>query len=103
MSQVKFQTTYKGKRAEVMAGWDVPLKYYHLTVFNLDAEDDEDECFYSGMDDNPFSVKTIGPLKVKLAQLGIEAPDGFWERAERKEGNTFYTYIDGVGWPAGEE
>lgn len=95
MSQVKFQTTYKGKRAEVMAGWDRPLSYYHLTVFNLDAEDDDDECFYSGMDGDPFAIKTIGPLKAKLAELGIKPPAGFWEHVEQKAGNIFVRYVDG--------
>jgi hypothetical protein len=96
MSQVTFRTTYNGKQAEVMAGWDNPLRYYHLTVFNLEAGDDEEECFWSGLDgDNPFSVKTVGPLKEKLAELGIEAPAGFWERVEPKLGNVFVRYVDG--------
>lgn len=95
MSQVKFQTTYKDKRAEVVAGWDRPLSYYHLTVFNLDAGDDDEECFYSGLDGNPFAIKTVGPLKAKLAELGIEAPPGFWEHVEPKLGNVFTRYVDG--------
>ncbi len=95
MSQVTFRTTYKGKRAEVMAGWDNPLRYYHLTVFNLDAGDDDDECFYSGMDADAFSVKTIGPLKGKLAELGIDPPAGFWEQVEPKRGNVFVRYANG--------
>ena len=95
MSQVTFRTTYKGKRAEVMAGWDNPLRYYHLTIFDLDAGDDEDECIYSGMESEAFQVKTIDPLKVKLDKFGIKPPDGFWEHVEPKAGNVYIRYVDG--------
>lgn len=91
MSQIKFNTTYKGRPAQVMAGWDNPLRYYHLTIFNSEPKDDEEEIFYSDLDDhssNCFSWKTIEPLKKKLNELGIEdIPDGFWDRVEEKLGN----------------
>jgi hypothetical protein len=53
------------------------------------------------MDGDPFAIKTVGPLKAKLAELGIEAPAGFWERVEPKTGNVVHMYTDGVGWRDG--
>lgn len=40
MSQVRFKTEHNGKRIEVMAGWDPPLRHFFLTVFDLDPEAD---------------------------------------------------------------
>lgn len=100
MSQVKFQCQYQGKPAEVVAGYDRPLNYYHLTVFDLSiAEDDyeSDECIYSDLNDaGCFSHKHVDDLKPILNELGIDPPPGFWELCEQKVGNVIWIY-------AGEE
>ena len=94
MSQVRFNTEYNNEPALVVAGWDRPLQYYHLTVFNND-ENAEKECFYSDLDEpNPFSVKTIVPIQEKLKEMNIVPPDGFWDLVSKKEGNVFHTYVD---------
>ena len=97
MSQVFFNCECKGQRARVQAGWDRPLQYYHLTVFNLDADEDDDEsCFYNDLDDpNCFAKKDVEQLRPILDALGIEAPEGFWERCAQQLGNVFFEYVDG--------
>jgi hypothetical protein len=47
MSQIKFNVEFEGKKAEVMTGWDPPLGYYHLTIFDTDPEA-EDEILWDG-------------------------------------------------------
>jgi len=95
MSQVRFKTTYEGKNVEVMAGWDNPLQYYHLTIFNLD--DPDEEVIFSGMDHWGFSTKSPDRLHEQLQMMGIESPVGFAERVQKKLGNVFMTW-DGENW-----
>lgn len=96
MSQVKFKTSLPdGTPIEVVSGWDEPLHYYHLTVFYMDDRDEE--CLYSCLDeDKPFSHKDLNAHKATLKRLGINAPDGFWERAERKAGNVTHIFENGI-------
>ena len=75
MSQVKFRTEYKGKQAEVMSGWDPPLGYYHLTIFDTDPEAEE-EIIWDGLNELGFSRK-LASVQVKLYSLGITPPPGF--------------------------
>lgn len=93
MSQVKFKTTLNGKPVEVMAGWDIPLQGFFLTVFDL-AEDAEEECIYSGMDDPKtrmgFMPKTDYFRDILATEYGIVAPEGFWDLVEKREGNTVH-------------
>jgi len=97
MSQVTFKTVINGKRVEVMAGWDRPLRHYFLTVFDMDASDDEPETVWSTIDfpSAGDSLSTVR-LEAKLLDMGIQAPEGFWERAHRQEGNVCHTYDKGA-------
>lgn len=98
MSQIKFKTTYQNKPVEVMAGWDKPLSYYHLTIFNLDPEEEDEETIYSDLEEpNPFGVKNVEVIKKKLDSFGIEVPDGFWDKVAEKRGNWIEIY-DGYRW-----
>lgn len=86
MSQIKFTTQYKGKHVEVMGGWDVPLRHYHLTIFNLDATEDEDEVIWCNLNALGFPG-SLEPYRKLLATMGIEVPASFWEECEKREGN----------------
>jgi hypothetical protein len=39
-------------------------------------------------------------LRTKLVELGFEAPEGFWERVERREGSVTHTF-GANGWESG--
>lgn len=102
MSQVSFYATMlvdlKPVKIEVMSGWDRPLGYYHFTIFNLDPKGDE--TVYSCLDEPGAEcfVKHLDKWKNKLKEFGIEAPEGFWERAELKAGNYLAKYHNDIGW-----
>jgi hypothetical protein len=95
MSQIKFKTLFNGKKAEVMTGWDPPLGYYHLTIFDTDPNAEE-EVLWDGLDLMGFCRK-LDTIEKKLAELGIEAPPGLLELIDRREGNVIYRY-DGTRW-----
>jgi len=93
MSQVLFKTTYEGRQAEVMAGWDNPVGNYFLTVFDLDADD---EVIWSAMD-HPDREDFEGTdrLEAQLQSMGIEAPAGFWHRVHQQERNVIHVFSNG--------
>lgn len=88
MSQVKFKTIHNGKNVEVVSGWDVPLKYFHLTVFNLDADEDEEDVLYSCLVRTFKQLKNTNIIKKDLTEFGITPPEGFWEVVELEEDNS---------------
>jgi hypothetical protein len=99
MSQVKFHaTTNQDVLVEVMAGWDRPLKEFYMTLFfaGQEADDpDSDEALWStigecGLEDYPDTKR----IREKLAQFGITAPEGFWDRVELQEANVIHTFKD---------
>ncbi len=91
MSQVRYRTKHDGKNIEVMAGWDPPLAHFFMTIFDLDAEDEE--IIYSTIND--FSKEdevNTHRLEKKLFMMGIDTPDRFWETVKlREDGNTIRT------------
>lgn len=94
MSQVRFKSTYDGASVEVTAGWDRPLRHYHLCVCE-DAEPAA-EVVWSGLDHWPDGgAPTTEPLQRQLHIMGIEVPAGFWDRVELREGNVVYEHVDG--------
>lgn len=96
MSRVSFKTTYDGKKVEVVGGYDMPLDYYHLTVFN--PPEDDEECAWAGLDHFDFSqMRTLDYAKEQLKSMGIEPPDGFWVLCGYRLGNAFFDW-DGSGW-----
>jgi hypothetical protein len=101
MSQVTFKTTItvegKAKRVEVMAGWDRPLHHYFMTVFDLDAGDDDPETVWDSIN-SPSVADSQGTARIraKLYGLGIDPPEGFWELVHRQEGNVLHAYEDGA-------
>jgi hypothetical protein len=87
MSQILFFTT-DGR--EVMAGWDRPCADYFLTVFDKDQE-----VIWSAITDWDEADRTSTTrLEAKLVELGIEVPEGFWDRVRSKfeERYVFATY-----------
>jgi len=92
MSQIKWKIEYKGKQAEVMTGWDPPLGYYHLTIFDLDPNA-EDELLWDGLGNLGFCRK-LDTIRKTLDDLGITCPPGLFELIDQREGNTIYRWED---------
>jgi hypothetical protein len=102
MSQVKFRAVHdpegKATPVEVMAGWDRPTRGFFMTVFDLTDADDpnaEEKLLYNGLDDRNTimgNMPTTEYFQMLLKAFGIQAPEGFWERVERQEGNVFHNY-----------
>jgi hypothetical protein len=106
------------KQVEVVAGWDRPLGHYYLTIFDL-SPDAEEETLWSTLAKMPGGgCSSVTPLfgelymlgieaglpkqvcyavhvRTKAAFLGIDVPEGFWERVEMREGNVVTTHVDG--------
>ena len=109
MSQVKWKTRWtppgsdKEYRVEVMGGWDNPLQGYFLTIFNLDADGDDDgeeDVLWDSMSKDGYPFKSTAPLETALSELGIDAPMDskgidFWEIVSFQEGNVLYNYHNG--------
>lgn len=86
MSQIKFRALHKNQLVEVVAGWDVPLQFFHLTIYDMN-----DESIWCNLDYFDFDeLKTTTPLKNALAKLNITPPDNFWDFVEKKEGNVIH-------------
>lgn len=85
MSQVTFWGTDRtGQRVEVLAGWDEPMRWFFLVVFNTDGE-----TLYTNLD-HPAPAelgRDTRAFRHVLQTRGVDAPEGFWERVERREGN----------------
>ena len=95
MSQVLFKAKTKdGIPVEVMGGWDKPLRYYHFTIFDRRPES-EDEPLYDCLSEDTRQFTTNERHKATLIRFGIEAPPGFWERADQRVGNVMHTFKDG--------
>jgi len=94
MSQVKFESPFAGKSVEIMAGWDRPLQHYFLTIFNMD--DSEDEVYWSTLDFPSDEDKDTSRIRRQLDSMGIQTPEGFWERVERQEGNKLHVFMGGT-------
>jgi len=100
MSQISFRSTYNEHQVEVVAGWDPPLQNYFLTVFDLDADEDESEVAWSAInnpDDEDY--RSTDRLQAQLRSMELEAPEGFWDRVHRQERNVTHIFDDGV-WVA---
>jgi hypothetical protein len=95
MSQIKFYVEFNGKKAEVITGWDPPLGYYHLTIYDTDPNAEE-EVLWDGLGSMGFCRK-LDSIEKKLAELGIQAPSGLLKLIDRKEGNVVYKH-DGKTW-----
>lgn len=102
MGQVKFKSMHEGTPCDVLAGWDYPCRDFFLTVMKqeipADAEEEDAGCIWSTIyEPSPQDRVTTRHLQDKLVELGIEAPEGFWERVERKERETVYRFSE-KGW-----
>ena len=91
MSQVKFKTEYENKRVEVVGGWDNPLQSFHLTIFDLDAPEDEEEVIWCHLLDGGY-CKTLNAIKKQLEKMEIEVPNEFFEHCSKREGNVVYIH-----------
>jgi hypothetical protein len=95
MSQIKFDTRYKDRDIEVVMGWDPPLGYYHLTVFDK-SPSAEDEIVYDGLGKLGF-CRQLDKIKQAVVSLNIEPPPEAFELVEKREGNVVYRW-NGKEW-----
>jgi hypothetical protein len=86
MSQVKFKAKYKGEDVEVVTGWDPPLGYYHLTIFDAD-----NKAVFDGFDILGFCRK-LNMIKEVMNTLGIQVPPETLDIVDRREGNVVYNW-----------
>lgn len=95
MSQVSFVTESNGQRIEVLAGWDAPCRWFFLVLTHAASG----EVIYSNLDHpNPSQLgRDTSLFREDLAGRGITAPEGFWARVERCEGNVAHVHRAG-GW-----
>jgi hypothetical protein len=99
MSQVTFKAKLGSNvPVEIMAGWDRPLRHYFLTVFLVDAVDDHGSDVWWSTMEHPSAADNDGTerLQHKLTEHGIVAPEGFWERVHRQEGNVVHVFANGA-------
>jgi hypothetical protein len=89
MSQIKFQTKLNNKNIEIVAGWDKPLQSYHLTVFDLD--DDEEDVLYDIWNTHGF-VKSTKEIREYIVGNNISIPEDFFSLIEEKLGNVSYVW-----------
>lgn len=93
MSQIKFYSVYNGLPIDIMGGWDTSLNEFFLTVFeNTDDENiiwDSMTTEYS--QDDGINTKR---LQQKLIDMGIVAPNKFWNKVELQEANIIYRFKD---------
>jgi hypothetical protein len=90
MSQVKFNSEFKGKPIQVMGGWDPPLRHFFLTIYDLTQEEEED-ILWATLDTEPTGgTQTLEPLQKQLEKMDIEPPPGFWECILKKEGSIIH-------------
>ena len=82
MSQHHLTICVEGQQVSILAGWDRKVHEYFLDVSrpNTDGEPDEEECLYnSQLFDGGVS---IDDMKRELAELGLQAPESFFEQLE---------------------
>lgn len=82
MSQHLLNICVEGKQYTILAGWDRRVKVYFLDVSTPEPDDepDEDGCVYnSRLLDGGVS---IADMKRELAELGLQAPESFFEQLE---------------------
>jgi hypothetical protein len=85
MSRISFNNFLGNKEVQVVAGWDNPLRMFWLDVINLN--DDEDIIYSSIYENDPQDYDGISRLEDVLNNLGIVAPQGFWNLVLKREGN----------------
>jgi hypothetical protein len=92
MSQVQYKLQKDGQDYNIMGGWDVPLKSYHLLIEEANPDDDDlnEGIIFSSVYEFPiYSPKTLEPLQKKARELGFELPEVFWGACSHKLGNKF--------------
>ena len=85
---------------EVLTGWDRPLRYFFLTVYGPDQEEQGDNVLFDNLAHPlyPIGAMSLTDIKLELKQLHIPAPDGLWQNLEHDEavnaGNDVTRYPD---------
>lgn len=69
MSQISFDTTLNGNPVQVVTGWDRPLGYAHLTVYDRDGE-----VVYCNLDEPDCFKQRAGDVLARLDSLSVPYP-----------------------------
>lgn len=80
MSQHKFHTQHNGKPVVVQLGYDRPLDYFHMIVFEVG---DSDSLLYSNLDEEDAFGRSLNDFRGVLCELGISVPESMFEQAEQ--------------------
>lgn len=81
MSQHHFSTTASsGQQVQVQCGWDRPLQHHHLTVWEAPQEPAGREVLYTCLVERGGGLPDVDAVADELEKLGIEAPEGLYER-----------------------
>jgi len=62
-----------------LAGWDKPLQHFFLVV---EKEGKDDPVYSNLFDSSANGLEDCSYFKMKLAELGVLAPPGFWAAIE---------------------
>lgn len=87
MSQVVFKAMHNGEEVIVTGGYDGPLREFFVQVTGGPHGFIMDDLWL-----RPDERKSTGHARAMLEEVGIEAPEGFWELIELREGNITYTH-----------
>jgi len=98
MSQIRFTAPSSRGPVEVVGGWDVPLRYFHLTVYSATKPGVEEEAIWCNLDQISAFPRDNKGYKGVLADLLITPPPGFWEEVEKREDGGTIKVWDGKTW-----
>lgn len=96
-SKVTFDASQEGRGFEVTAGWDLPIQEFYLVVKTHSHRKSDEQmvppalCWSSDFAP-PRERRDIGSLKAHLTSLGLNPPEGFWERVARCESGRTYLW-----------
>ena len=95
MSRISFEVEKDNATLEVTAGWDGPFAAYFLQMW-----ENEENPIYTSDYDHPYkqaqNKDNTEALQKKLAEMGIEPPEGFWELASKRDRKLVATYQTGT-------
>lgn len=93
MSQHLFHTKHKDKPVIVQIGYNRPLSYFHMVVYELGKEDDP---VYTNLDEVDTFDLSLDDYRAALNEMGIAVPESMFEQAAKDalqpNGNRYVTH-----------
>lgn len=96
MSQIKFHhQTEDNITLEILAGWDYPLQYHFMVIFEMEKQEDgsllDTKTIWTNLN-YPKSRYHMNFYMNILKLFKINPPDGFRELCEKNERNAEYIW-----------